>query len=563
MNRITERPALAMSALLVLCAFLFFFRLGGMALTDPDETFYAQTAKEMLNKGEWHTPYLYGEPQFEKPIMIYWLIEASYKFLGVNETAARLPSAVMGLLGVIGMYLLGRLLFGAKAGFLSALILATNVEYVILSRACITDMTLTVFMLFGIFFFLYGYIKEKGYFCILSSAMFGLAVLTKGPIAIILPAIAFLFFIVFAGGGIAKLKKIPFALAFLAFVLVAGPWYLIAYKLHGKEFIDAFFGFHNVTRFMQSEHKIGSQVYYNIPVILAGFFPWSVFLPFGFWHIVGKIRNTQHTIHNTRNGCIFAAIWFLVFFIFFTASSTKLPTYVFPCFISLALIVGILWNDFLERTKVARSVDIGMKVSYYLLALGVLAGAIGVSLYLKHRENMPGMLSTAAASGAFLVLGFVITTIAFIRKRYTAAFFLIVASLAVFLVPLDLLVLPQVERYETSKDVAKRLKMLMKPGERLGAQSNYLPGLAFYADKFAVNMDPHHVFINFLNSDKRVWCVIKEKNHNGVYDPLINDEYVQPSYLIYKAGKRSIITNEVPEDGVYILKKARPEGETR
>ncbi len=563
MNRIIERPALAMSALFVLCAFLFFFKLGGMALTDPDETFYAQTAKEMLNKGEWHTPYLYGEPQFEKPIMIYWLIEASYKLLGVNETAARLPSAVMGLLGVIGMYLIGKLAFDARTGFLSALILATNVEYVILSRACITDMTLTVFMLFGILFFLYGYIKEKGYFYILSSAMLGLAVLTKGPIAIILPAIVFVFFFVLAGGGIEKLKKIPFGLVFMTFMFVAGPWYFLAYKLHGKEFIDAFFGFQNVTRFMQSEHRIGSQIYYNIPVILAGFFPWSVFLPFGFWHVFKKIHNTQYTIRNTRNGCVFALIWFLTFFLFFTASSTKLPTYVFPCFISLALIVGVLWNDFLERAKVARSIDIGMKISYYLLALAVLCGAIGVSAYLKYHKDMPGILFGTVVSGVSLALGFVITTIAFIRKRYAAAFFLIVVSLAVFLVPLDLLVLPQVERYETSKDVAQRLNMLMKPGERLGAQSNYLPGLAFYADKFAVNMDPHHVFINFLNSDKRVWCVVKEKNHNGVYDPLINDEYVKPSYLVYKVGKRSVITNEMPEDGVYILKKARPEGETR
>lgn len=563
MQKMTEKRVLAVSVLLVFCALLFFFKLGGMALTDPDETFYAQSAKEMLNRAEWHTPYLYGEPQFEKPIMIYWLIEASYKFFGVNETSARLPSAVMALLGIIGMYLLGKLLFDAMTGFISALILATNVEYVILSRACITDMTLTVFMLFGILFFFYGYIKDKGYFYLLASAMFGLAVLTKGPIAIILPAVVFVLFLVFAGGGIAKLKKIPFGPAFLVFVLVAGPWYLIAYKLHGKEFIDAFFGFQNVTRFMQSEHKIGSQVYYNIPVILAGFFPWSVFLPLGLWHLFKKGQGSWGKGQAGRIGPLFIVVWFLVFFLFFTASSTKLPTYVFPCFISLALIVGVLWSDFLKKEKKARSLDIGMKISYYLLAIGVLAGAIGVSLYLKYHEDMPEMLFGAAVSGVVLVLGFGIATFYFLKKRYAGTFLLIVASLAVFLVPLDLLVLPQVERYETSKDVAQRLKLLMKPGEELGAQSNYLPGLAFYADKFAVNMDPHHVFINFLNSDKRVWCVIKEKNHNGVYDPLINDEYVKPSYLIYKIGKRSIVTNEIPEDGVYILKKERPEGEKK
>jgi hypothetical protein len=79
--------------------------------------------------------------------------------------------------------------------------------------------------------------------------------------------------------------------------------------------------------------------------------------------------------------------------------------------------------------------------------------------------------------------------------------------------------------------------------------------LAFYADKFAKDLDNHEVLVRFLNSDKRVWCVIKEQNHRGLYDPEINSEYVKPSYLVYRVGKRSIITNQVPEDGVYILKR--------
>ena len=272
MKRIVEKPFIAITILVLLCAYLFFFKLGGMALTDPDETFYAQTAKEMLARGEWVTPYLLGKPQFEKPILIYWLVELSYKAFGVNETAARLPSAVFGLLGVIAIYLLGKLLFNKVAGFLSAVILATNVEYVILSRACITDMVLTTFMLLGVLFFFYGYVKEKGYFYILSSAAFGFAVLAKGPIAIILPAAAFIIFLLLAK-DMGRLRKIPFVWCLLAFIVVAMPWYLAAYRLHGKEFIDAFFGFQNVTRFTQSEHKIGSQIYYNIPVIFGGFFP--------------------------------------------------------------------------------------------------------------------------------------------------------------------------------------------------------------------------------------------------------------------------------------------------
>ncbi|MDO8525137.1 MAG: glycosyltransferase family 39 protein [Candidatus Omnitrophota bacterium] len=555
MNKILERPFAAVSILLVLCAYLFFFKLGGMALTDPDETFYAQTAKEMLNKGDWVTPYLYGKPQFEKPIMIYWLIEASYKILGVHEAAARLPSAIFALFGVIAIYLLGKLLFNKITGFISAVIFAANVEYVILSRACVTDMVLTTFMLLGILFFFYGYLKEKGYFYILSSAAFAFAVLTKGPVAIILPAAAFIAFLFFTK-DMGRLKRLPVGWSILVFLAIAAPWYIAAYRLHGKEFIDAFFGFQNVTRFLQSEHKIGSQIYYNIPVIFAGFFPWSVFLPLGLWHMFKKARPAHPLTRSPEHkSSVFTLTWFFVIFLFFTASSTKLPTYVFPSFISMALIVGALLSEFLNREKVTKQVDAGVKISYYLLFTSVIAGAIGVCIYLKNHSHMPGILPGVIVSGIFLVSGFIMTTAAFIKERYAIAFFLIVASLAVFLLPLNLLVLPQIERYETSKEAAQKLKLMMKEDEPVGAQSNYLPGLAFYADKFALDLDRHEEMVKFLNSEKRVWCVIKEQNHRGLYDPAINSEYVKPSYLLYKVGKRVIVTNRMPENGGYILKR--------
>ena len=551
MDKILKKPFLAISLLAVLCAYLFFFKLGGMALTDPDETFYAQTAKEMLNKGDWTTPYLYGNPQFEKPIMIYWLVEASYKIFGVNETAARLPSAVFGLLGVIAIYLLGKLLFGRRAGFLSAIILATNVEYVIISRACITDMVLATFMLLGVLFFFYGYLKERGYFYILASTAFALAVLTKGPIAIVLPAVVFVIFLLFTKDA-GRLKKIPLGWCLLIFILVAAPWYILTYRLHGKEFIDAFFGFHNITRFMQSEHKTGSQLYYNIPIVFGGFFPWSVFLPFGFWYIFKKSVTGNAA---ERSKYIFILAWFFVIFIFFSASSTKLPTYIFPSFLSLALIVGVLWDDFLSGSGrlsgAVRQLTPGVKISYYFLIAAVIAGAIGAWLFVSF--DMPEILAGVVVSSLFLVFGFSIAMTAFIKKRYVAAFFFVVYSLVIFLLPVNSLILPEVEQYETSKKIAGILSSMMKTGEGLGAQGNYLPGLAFYMDKTAIDLDKHQAMLNFLNSPGRVWAVIKEKNQRNLYDPVINSEYIKPTYLIYSIGKRAIVTNSVPEGVPYLV----------
>ncbi|MBU1083537.1 MAG: glycosyltransferase family 39 protein, partial [Candidatus Omnitrophica bacterium] len=143
--------------LIAVASFLFFFKVGDMALTDPDETFYAQTAKEMLAADEWTTPLIFGQPQFEKPIFYYWLILISYKLFGVSEFSARLPSVVFGILGILGVYSLGRLMFSKLCGFISGLITATCVEYVMVSRGCVTDMVLTTAVLFCLLFFLLGW----------------------------------------------------------------------------------------------------------------------------------------------------------------------------------------------------------------------------------------------------------------------------------------------------------------------------------------------------------------------------------------------------------------------
>jgi len=550
MNKILERPILFILILSALAAYLFFFRLGGMALTDPDETFYAQTSKEMLGRQECLTPYLYDKPQFEKPFLFYGLVEWSFKIFGVNEFAARLPSAKSAFLGLIAIYVLGALLFNKRVGALSAIILATNVEYVVLSRACVTDMVLSTFMLLGVLFFFCGYLKEKGYFYLLSSAMFALATLTKGPVFIILPATAIFIYLILSG-DLKAVKKMPIFQSVLVFIVIAAPWYILMYKLHGKAFIDSFFGFHNVTRFLESEHRIGSQAYYNIPIVFGGFFPWSVFLPFGFWHAFKRAFLNKG---QEDKRLIFILSWFFVIFIFFTISSTKLPTYIFPSFISLAIITAVFWDDFLRKAA-PKGVISGMNISYYLLLAAIVFGAIGVLTYINFKY--PFIVSSAFMCAVFLIFGFSLSLAAFISKKFIWTFFLIAYSLAIFAYPLLTLVLPQLEPYETSKAISQKLLSLMKPEERLGSESNYLAGLAFYTGKIPTDIDKHHLLVQFLSSKERVWCVMKEKNHRELYELDTKPYYTRPSYMLYKIGKRAIVTNIVPSGAAYILKRER------
>ncbi|MBN2453125.1 MAG: glycosyltransferase family 39 protein [Candidatus Omnitrophica bacterium] len=555
MEKLLKNTTIVVTALVLLCGYIFFFQLGKLALTDPDETFYAQTAKEMTLRNEWITPYLYGKPQFEKPILFYWLVEASFKAFGVNEFSARLPSAIFGTIGVIAVFFLGSLLFNRTAGFLSALILATNIEYVILSRACITDMVLFVLLLLSALFFLCGYIKKKGYFYLLSSLTIALVTLTKGPIYPALFGFAAILSLLLAG-DLKALKRVPWWQSALIFIAVAAPWYAAIYKLHGKAFIDGFFGFHNVNRFLVSEHKIGSQFYYNIPVMFGGMFPWSVFLPVGFWHIFRKIRSRRRGGSGEgKAGPIFLLAWFAVIFGFFTISSTKLPTYIFPCFISLAVIAGVLLADF-AGGGTSTSVAKGVRISFYLLIFIMLFGWIGGAAYAK--ADFPSITRGVIISGLFIAFGAILSLAAFRAGKFIAAFMLIAYAMILFLYPVSVFLLPDIERYETSKEIAEKLIVYMKPGEKLGCESNHLAGLAYYTGIFPADIDRHHHMVQLLGSKERVWAVMKEKNHKQLYDPVINKDYVEPSYMVYKIGKRAIVTNRMPSGGEYILKRERP-----
>jgi len=274
-----NKVKISLVLLIIFSAYIFLFGIGKMALLDPDEPFYAETSREMLNRGEWLTPRIFSKPQFEKPPLYYWLTIVSFKTFGVNEFSARLPSAIFGILGIVGIYLLGGLLFSKKTALYAALVMATAAEYVILARACVTDMVLCVLILYFFLFFFYAYLKEnKKIYCILCSACLALGVLTKGPVALILPVFIVALYLLLKK-DLKAIFRFPMVTGAIVFFAISVPWYYLMYKTYGHDFISHFFGFQNITRFLHPEHKIGDVFYYYIPVVLAGFLPWSIFLP--------------------------------------------------------------------------------------------------------------------------------------------------------------------------------------------------------------------------------------------------------------------------------------------
>jgi len=529
--------------LVALSSGLFLFGLSKMALTDPDEPFYAETAKEMLERGEWLTPRIFGEPQFEKPPFYYWLVILSFKTFGINEFAARFPSAVFGVLGVIGVYLLGSLLFSEKTALYSSLIAATAIEYIILARASVTDMVLCVLILYTFLFYLHAYLhQDKKIFYLFASFSLGLAVLTKGPVGIILPVFIVGLYLLIQR-DLKAVLRFPIISGTIVFLVIAVPWYYLMYKVHGSAFTGHFFGFQNITRFLEPEHRIGDVAYYYIPIVLGGFFPWSIFLPYGVYQIIKKDRG-EFKKH------LFLVIWILVFFIFFSFSRTKLPTYVFPLFPALAIFIGRSWELALEK----KSFNIGEKLSTILYSISL---PIGLAVFYTICLDKYQVMATAVLkTGIILSICAIVSLICLFTSRKRYLFRSIVFTMVVCVVILASILSYPLGLYESSKYIAEELEKRMKPGERIGAETDYQRGVAFYLKREDVlDVHRHHIITKFLDTKERRWCVIKDKNHWQLYTKREKAFWV-PTYMVYKFGKKVIITNKLPDDGQYIKKRS-------
>jgi len=271
-------------------------------------------------------------------------------------------------------------------------------------------------------------------------------------------------------------------------------------------------------------------------------------LPLTIWQ---AIREANEKIRKVN---LFLVIWFLVVFIFFSFSRTKLPTYTFPIFPALALFTARMLDVFLEK-GFTRKMETGMKASLFLFFTLLVGGVAGI--YIVARVKYPFVAKEALIAGALFALLMVITLAALLRRKYTAGLVIFMASFMITTIPLCYVIMPGIGRYESSKEFSEELMKLAKPGEKIGAETKFIRGVAFYTDsEDIINVHPHHVITKFLKRKDRVWCVLKEKNHVQLYEGR-DRPYDKATYVVRRFGKKVIVTNEVPEDGKFLMMRSK------
>jgi 4-amino-4-deoxy-L-arabinose transferase-like glycosyltransferase len=312
-------------ALLALAIFLCFWGNDKTPLFDTDEPRYAQAAKEMMLRGDWVLPTFNGQPRYSKPVMFYWLLIAAYKVFGVNEFAARFWSGVAAIVIALFLYFALRTIFGQESALAASLCWLTSIAALIFAHAAITDMVLVAFMTGAIIALWVGLVTNCTFWFLLASVSMGFAVLTKGPVGVVLPLM------VFAVSAIIHRPTVSVPLRHLVaigvgclilFLATVLPWYVAVSIRTNGEFLRQFFLVENVSRYAQgAKLPLWVHLAYFPATAFVLAFPWSAF---GVW----MFSSLSGLTNEQKQWLTLLKVWAVLPVLVFSFSQTKNPQYV-------------------------------------------------------------------------------------------------------------------------------------------------------------------------------------------------------------------------------------------
>jgi 4-amino-4-deoxy-L-arabinose transferase-like glycosyltransferase len=511
----------AYGLLLLSAGLAFGLNLGGPSLWDVDEGRNAGCAYEMFLAGNYLKPTFNAELRVDKPPLLYWLQIIAYGLWGVNETTARLPSALAASLTLLVIYELGRLLFDAASGLLAGLVAATTPLFLAAARFANPDALLCLSTVLALAGFVRGYGRRQQVAFVPIALALAMGMLAKGPVGVVLPAGVIGLFLLWER-RFRLLLHPRLLLGLAAFCVPALPWYLLVGIETKGEFLRGFFLTHNVCRFCQTfEHHHGGPWYYVV-VLLVGFAPWSAFWGLAGWDAWQTCRPAPPSSSPAagtlppQSSYRLLFCWWAIYFLFFTLSATKLPNYILPGCPPLALALGRglrRWSSGalrLPAVLVAGSL-MGLVLTGVLTAVGLaLAGGLAGS-WLPQLPALPRLLPWSAV-GLVPLAGAALAWYYERQRRPAAAVGALLTTAFLFLTPLAAGV-------PTLLNDRKPIRPLVTacgadhPEEdiRVGSyQLGHLPSLTFYCRRTICELADEEAVCDFLRWPLPVYLFLPE-----------------------------------------------------
>ena len=549
-KNIVKRPALAVIVsilwLILIGALAFGWNLGNVGLIDETEPLFAEASRQMLITGDWITPFFNGETRFDKPALIYWCQAIAYAVIGVNEWAVRLPSAIAAM-GVISLTFytlqwciakedeLEQVSRPTRPYFIAAIaasVMAFNPVMIIWGRTGVSDMMLTGCMASALLCFFLGYVgsgeqRSRGAegqrreiplylpipnprplipnnWYLACYVLIAGAILTKGPVGIVLPGIIIAAFLLYVGKVREVLREMRVFIGVLIVLALSAPWYALVIWRNGWNYINSFFGYHNLERFTEVVNGHSAPWYFYFFVVLLGFAPYSVYLPMAMVRLKFWQRSHWRVQERSQQLGLFALIWFIVVFGFFSIAVTKLPSYLLPLMPAAAILVALLWSDLIQPSPQRPTSPTG----FFLVSSWINVVFLSVvAVLLFHLSQLfgtdpavPDFRLIIQNSGLpkvggslWLVIAIVIAAL-ILSRRWRSIISINVVGFAAFLiiVLMPALFLMDQERQLPLRELSGVIVQAQKPNEELLMVAFKKPTVVFYT----------HKHINFTESPK-------------------------------------------------------------
>jgi 4-amino-4-deoxy-L-arabinose transferase-like glycosyltransferase len=478
---------------------MFLVGLGSTGLSDPDEGRNAEVAREMLARGDWITPHINDAVYLDKPPLFFWAVGASLALFGVDEQAARLPSALAAIAGIALVVAFARRHLGPWAGFASAAILALSPLYVVFGRLVIFDMGLLVCTTAAVMA-AYESLESERPGRLMPAFVFaaaGLGTITKGPVALVVPLLVAVAWALVCGAP-GRLARLRWGQGIVVYLAVVTPW-VVAVEMRHPGFLNYALLGENLSRMTANPYDTARPFHFYARVLLPGLFPWIVLVAAGAaGPLVRRLRGRAAGAgaagaadggpgeRNAARTVRFLWVWLAVLVVFFSVITSKRPSYILPCAVPVAMLAAwIIERAARGAAGAAADRTAGAVLAAAVCVLAATGLLLAPSVLRSTALESPADDRLAAHAHLFPITaaGLLVAATAIVLARRGARPGLFVAAAALpFLVmlPLARAGARHVEMLRSSRAVSRFLMERLHPGDRVVLYEEYRPGMNFY-----------------------------------------------------------------------------------
>ena len=574
MDRVRNR--LVLVSLLAAAILPYFVGLGDAAIWDANEAFYVETPREMIERGDYVFPTFNYEPRVNKPILSYWIVAGFYKVLGISVWSQRLAIALGGVGLVAIAFFLGRAALSTPesrvpnlevrvphvepqtligdprgrgatalvAGLWAAVGLAIAPRVLMFSRRIFIDIYISLFMALTLLFFALSerYPERRRLWLVSMYVAAALGVLTKGPIALVIPALVFgLYLLIHRELG--RIAEMMLPLGALIVIAIVAPWYVALYQRSGWTDIVSFVVGENIVRFTEgigaSQNARGWWFY--VPIVFSDSFPWSLFLPAAFL----AARHRRADAGSRVRMLMF--LWIAGFVALFSFSATKQDLYIFPIVPAIAALAG--WVIAAGGPGIRWTAGI---VSALFAAFGggalFLFGSAGAVYALE------GTIPVAAVAIAGGVLSFTLVTLG----RTHVALIAVVVTVLVLNWTFILRVLPSFERYKPAPALSEMLLERAAPDDLVIHYSIAMPSMVYYMRRHIEVIYNEGLFLEAMRAPKRIFAVLWASDYGRLEPWLPVRTCVIRSAPLFNIKAGAVLKREPLRELVVITNRCAP-----